>query len=83
MGFKAVTFSGGVEPLLYKHLPKVIDVLAAGGVRIAALTNGSNPKGCVAMPLLGTVLGCVIHWMHGMMQAMKKAVAQSHMTFHS
>lgn len=48
MGVKAVTFSGGGEPLLYKPLPDVIDVLAAGGVRIAALTNGSNLKGRVA-----------------------------------
>lgn len=48
MGVKAVTFSGGGEPLLYKPLPDVIDRLAAGGVRIAALTNGSNLKGRMA-----------------------------------
>ncbi len=48
MGVKAVTFSGGGEPLLYKALPEVIDILAAGGIRIAALTNGSNLKGRVA-----------------------------------
>ena len=48
MGVKAVTFSGGGEPLLYKPLPDVIEVLATGGVRIAALTNGSNLKGRVA-----------------------------------
>ncbi len=48
MGVKAVTFSGGGEPLLYKPLPDVIKVLAAGGVRVAALTNGSNLKGRVA-----------------------------------
>ncbi|MBK8759919.1 MAG: radical SAM protein [Sulfuritalea sp.] len=48
MGVKAVTFSGGGEPLLYKALPDVIDVLAAGGIRIATLTNGSNLKGRVA-----------------------------------
>ena len=48
MGIKAVTFSGGGEPLLYKPLPDVIDILAAGGIRIAALTNGSNLKGRVA-----------------------------------
>lgn len=48
MGVKAVTFSGGGEPLLYKPLPEVIDVLAAAGIRIAALTNGSNLKGRVA-----------------------------------
>jgi MoaA/NifB/PqqE/SkfB family radical SAM enzyme len=48
MGVKAVTFSGGGEPLLYKPLPEVIEVLAKGGIRVAALTNGSNLKGRVA-----------------------------------
>ena len=48
IGVKAVTFSGGGEPLLYKALPEVIEVLAAGGVRVAALTNGSNLKGRIA-----------------------------------
>jgi wyosine [tRNA(Phe)-imidazoG37] synthetase (radical SAM superfamily) len=48
MGVKAVTFSGGGEPLLYKPLPDVIEILAAGGIRIAALSNGSNLKGRVA-----------------------------------
>lgn len=48
MGVKAVTFSGGGEPLLYKSLPEVIDRLAAGGVRVATLTNGSNLQGRMA-----------------------------------
>jgi len=48
MGVKAVTFSGGGEPLLYKPLPEVIEILAEGGIRIAALTNGSNLKGRIA-----------------------------------
>ncbi len=48
MGVKAVTFSGGGEPLLYKPLPEIIDILAAGGIRIASLTNGSNLKGKIA-----------------------------------
>jgi MoaA/NifB/PqqE/SkfB family radical SAM enzyme len=48
MGIKAGTFSGGGEPLLYKPLPEVIEILATGGVRVAALTNGSNLKGRVA-----------------------------------
>jgi len=51
MGVKAVTFSGGGEPLLYKPLPEVIERLAAGGVRVATLTNGSNLKGRVAEAL--------------------------------
>ncbi len=48
MGVKAVTFSGGGEPLLYKPLPEVVKRLAEGGVRVASLTNGSNLKGRVA-----------------------------------
>jgi MoaA/NifB/PqqE/SkfB family radical SAM enzyme len=48
IGVKAVTFSGGGEPLLYKPLPDVIDILAAGGIRVAALSNGSNLKGRMA-----------------------------------
>jgi MoaA/NifB/PqqE/SkfB family radical SAM enzyme len=48
MGVKAVTFSGGGEPLIYKPLPKVIEKLATGGVKIASLTNGANLKGSVA-----------------------------------
>jgi len=48
MGVQAVTFSGGGEPLLYKELPQVVERLAAGGVKVAALTNGSNLKGAMA-----------------------------------
>ncbi|MBF0126776.1 MAG: radical SAM protein [Magnetococcales bacterium] len=51
MGVKAVTFSGGGEPLLYKPLPGVVERLVRGGVRVAALTNGSNLKGSVAEAL--------------------------------
>lgn len=48
MGVKAVTFSGGGEPLLYKPLPEVIKRLATNGIRVASLTNGSNLKGKMA-----------------------------------
>lgn len=41
MGVKAVTFSGGGEPLCYPHLAASARTLAEGGVRIATLTNGS------------------------------------------
>lgn len=51
MGVKAVTFSGGGEPLLYKPLPETIRRLAAGNVRVATLTNGANLKGAVAEAL--------------------------------
>jgi len=45
MGVSAVTFSGGGEPLLYKRLPEIVEKLFNGGVKVAALTNGSNLKG--------------------------------------
>ena len=48
MGVEAVTFSGGGEPLIYPHLVEAIERLAAGKIRIAALTNGSQLKGKVA-----------------------------------
>jgi sulfatase maturation enzyme AslB (radical SAM superfamily) len=47
MGVKAVTFSGGGEPLLHKALPETITRLAAGGVAVATLTNGVNLQGRV------------------------------------
>jgi len=48
MGVRAVTFSGGGEPLLYKPLPEIVEKLAKGGVRVATLTNGSNLQGRMA-----------------------------------
>jgi len=48
MGVKAVTFSGGGEPLIYRPLPGVIERLAKGGVKVAALTNGVNLKNQMA-----------------------------------
>jgi len=51
MGVRAVTFSGGGEPLLYKALPETIEQLASGGVSVATLTNGANLRGRVAEAL--------------------------------
>lgn len=48
MGVKAVTFSGGGEPMIYKPLPEVVERLAKGSVKIGCLTNGSNLKGKMA-----------------------------------
>lgn len=45
MKVRAVTFSGGGEPLLYRALPEVIERLGRGGVQVATLTNGINLKG--------------------------------------
>jgi len=48
MGVKAVTFSGGGEPFLYKPLLKVSKKLIDGGIQIASLTNGSKLEGELA-----------------------------------
>ncbi|MBV8536804.1 MAG: radical SAM protein [Alphaproteobacteria bacterium] len=48
IGVRAVTFSGGGEPLLYKKLPEIIEMLGRGGVRVGALSNGSNLQGSMA-----------------------------------
>lgn len=45
MGVKAVTFSGGGEPLVYPHLLAISKILCDGGVKLATLTNGSLLKG--------------------------------------
>jgi MoaA/NifB/PqqE/SkfB family radical SAM enzyme len=41
MGVRAVTFSGGGEPLCYPHLLEAARVMAEGGVALASLTNGA------------------------------------------
>ena len=51
MGVRAVTFSGGGEPLIYRYLPETIRKLAAGGVKVASLTNGWALRGDVAEAL--------------------------------
>ena len=48
MGVKAVTFSGGGEPLIYPHLPEALRLLADSPVKFATLTNGALLKGAVA-----------------------------------
>lgn len=52
MGVKAVTFSGGGEPLVYPAFEETARVLLDGGVKVAVLTNGALLKGSVA-DLLG------------------------------
>ena len=48
MKVKAVKFSGGGEPSLYKPLLKVSKILIDGGIQIASLTNGSKLEGELA-----------------------------------
>ena len=45
MGVKAVTFSGGGEPLAYKHIAESVRRLGKGGVKLATLTNGTFLSG--------------------------------------
>jgi MoaA/NifB/PqqE/SkfB family radical SAM enzyme len=48
MGVKAVTFSGGGEPLCYPHLLEASRILHDGGVKLACLTNGALLDGEIA-----------------------------------
>ena len=48
MKVKAVTFSGGGEPFLYKPLLKVVRRLTDSSVQFAALSNGSRLDGELA-----------------------------------
>ncbi len=48
MGVKAVTFSGGGEPLFYPHLTEVVRRLVDSPVKFATLTNGGLLKGEIA-----------------------------------
>lgn len=41
MGVRAVTFSGGGEPLTYPAIQKYVQLLTDGGVQVALLTNGA------------------------------------------
>lgn len=48
MGVKAVTFSGGGEPLLYPHMGKVLQRLVDSPIAFATLTNGALLQGEIA-----------------------------------
>ncbi len=45
MGVRAVTFSGGGEPLIYPWFTETTQTLLDGGVKVAVLTNGSPLSG--------------------------------------
>jgi Fe-coproporphyrin III synthase len=42
MGVRAVTFSGGGEPLIYPHIAEAANRLGKSGIKLATLTNGSH-----------------------------------------
>jgi len=48
MGVRAVTFSGGGEPLFYPHILETMQELTNKGIKIATLTNGSLLSGSIA-----------------------------------
>lgn len=48
MGVKAITFSGGGEPFMYKHMLPTAKKLASSPIAFASLTNGANLQGEVA-----------------------------------
>jgi len=47
MQVKAVTFSGGGEPLIYPGFADTVTALGEAGIQVASLTNGSRLKGKV------------------------------------
>ncbi len=48
IGVKAITFSGGGEPLIYPYITDVLKKLANSPIKFACLTNGSNLKDEIA-----------------------------------
>lgn len=48
MSTRAVTFSGGGEPLYYEHIIDTIEALIKNDIKFAALTNGSLLEGGLA-----------------------------------
>lgn len=45
LGVKAVTFSGGGEPLLYPHIEETMERVLDAGIDLSIITNGSLLKG--------------------------------------
>lgn len=58
MGVKAVTFSGGGEPLSYPHIYETMQGLLAAEIKIATLTNGSLLTGKIAELLAQNAVWC-------------------------
>ena len=45
LGVKAVTFSGGGEPLLYPYIEETFEAVLDAGIDLSIITNGSLLKG--------------------------------------
>lgn len=48
MGLKAVTFSGGGEPLTYPHIKEAVQLIQDNGIELSLITNGSLLGGDIA-----------------------------------
>lgn len=48
MGVKAITFSGGGEPLIYKYMQQTLEKLVVSQISFATLTNGAKLNGEIA-----------------------------------
>ena len=68
MGVKAVTLSGGGEPLCHPDIIRVVEGLAAGDVKVAMLTNGALLSGPAA-----DALGRAATWVRISMDAVNAA----------
>ncbi len=55
MRVRAVTFSGGGEPLLYPHIKESLTKLSKAGIGVGVLTNGSLLRGEIADVVANTV----------------------------
>ena len=74
MKVKAVTFSGGGEPFLYKPLFKVVRRLTDSSVQFAALSNGSRLRRAVEAQIM--LHGCEFLWMVGTMRVIRSTMDQ-------
>ena len=48
MGVKAITYSGGGEPLIYPHILEALKKTLEYGIDLSVITNGQNLKGEIA-----------------------------------
>lgn len=53
MGVKAVTFSGGGEPLTYPHIKEAVQLMQDNGIELSLITNGSLLRGDIAKSFYG------------------------------
>lgn len=67
LGVKAVTFSGGGEPLLYPHIEETMQAVLDAGIDLSIITNGSLLKEKKA-EILAKASGCAFPSSRSMMK---------------